>query len=302
MKNHEMVMSIRESQRFEELEKLIAKGQKTFVEVGLALAEIRDLRLFKREYSGFEEYCRKKWGWTRQHAYRLIDAAPVGEGHPLVANERAARELGKVPAAQRGGVVKRIAKAGEPVTAAAIKRHLPPPPMQRRGPDSSPDGGTAKTEVADNESVATKVSPMGDTFSGGEDGTDGAVPPPPGQVVDATGWPVPTQLIPLWQRGNEVQEVLTTLSRLKGLVRSVEEKRDMLYAEMHFSSALAQLEQLWADFKTAKPFAVCPTCQGQVPDQCTLCRGRGLISEFRWNTCVTREDKEFRTKAKTLKR
>ena len=298
MKNHEMVTSIRESQRLAELEKTIGRGQKTFVEVGLALAEIRDVRLYKREYSSFKEYCEKKWGCTKQHAYRLIEAAPVGEGHPLVTNERAARELGKVPTAQRGGLVKRIAKAGEPVTAAAIKRHLPPPPMQRRGADSSPDAGGAKTEAADNEGVAPKESPMGDSFSGGEEGTDGAVPPPPGQVLDATGWPVPTQLIPLWQRGNEVQEVLSNLSRLKGLVRSVEEKRDMLYAEMHFSSALAQLEQLRADFKTAKPFAVCPTCQGQVPDKCTLCRGRGLISEFRWDTCVTREDKEFRFRAK----
>ena len=72
----------------------------------------------------------------------------------------------------------------------------------------------------------------------------------------------------------------------------------MLFAEVQFSSALSQAEQLWTDLKTARPFAVCPTCQGQVPDKCTLCRGRGLISEFRWNTCVTREDKGFRFKAK----
>jgi len=266
MKNHEMVMSIRESQRFAELEKLIAKGQKTFVEVGLALAEIRDLRLYKREYSSFEEYCRKKWGWTRQHAYRLIEAAPVAKCHQLVTNESVARELARVEPTRRAGVVQAIVAEGQPVTAEAIRRHLPPPPMQ---PSGAP--GTAPPTL----------------------------PPPPSQVLDATGWPVPTQLIPLWKRGDEVRKVLTNLSRLKGLVRSVEEKRDMLYAEMHFSSALAQLEQLWADFKTAKPFAVCPTCQGQVPDQCTLCRGRGLISEFRWNTCVTREDKEFRTKAKS---
>jgi hypothetical protein len=85
------------------------------------------------------------------------------------------------------------------------------------------------------------------------------------------------------------------------VLRSAQENRDMLYAEMHFSSALAQAEQLWTDLKTARPFAVCPTCQGQVPEKCTLCRGRGLISEFRWNTCVTREDKEFRSKAKGRK-
>ena len=297
MKNHEVVVRIRDDERLGELEKVIAKGQKTFVEVGLALAEIRDVRLYKREYSGFEEYCRKKWGWTRQHAYRLIEAAPVAKCHQLVTNESVARELARVEPTRRAGVVQEIVEAGQPVTAAEIRRHLPPPPMVRRAADSAVGG----------KSGAPKVSPIGDTFGeggdgrDGTDGTNGAVPPPPGQVLDATGWPVPTQLIPLWQRGDEVQEVLTNLSRLKGLVRSVEEKRDMLYAEMHFSSALAQLEQLWADFKTAKPFAVCPTCQGQVPDQCTLCRGRGLISEFRWNTCVTREDKEFREKAKSGK-
>ena len=123
-------------------------------------------------------------------------------------------------------------------------------------------------------------------------------PPPPSQVLDATGWPVPTQLIPLWNRGGEVQELLTILSRVKGALRTAQDNKDLLFAEVHFSSALSQLDQARYDVKSAKPFAVCPTCQGQVPDKCTLCRGRGLISEFRWNTCVTREDKEFRVRAK----
>jgi uncharacterized ParB-like nuclease family protein len=123
-------------------------------------------------------------------------------------------------------------------------------------------------------------------------------PPPPSQVLDATGWAIPTQLIPLWQRADEVQEMLTSLSRVKGALRAAQENRDKLFAEVNFSSALSQLDQAWTDIKTAKPFAVCPTCQGQVPEKCTLCRGRGLISEHRWNTCVTREDKEFRVRAK----
>jgi hypothetical protein len=262
-------MNVHESKRLEELEKVIARGKQTFVEVGLALAEIRDLRLYKREYGSFREYCQKKWGWERTYAHYIIEGAAVMKALPpkvftIVNTEASARELGKAPAEERVGIVEAIVAEGKAVTAAEIKRRLPPPPMQRRGANGS--GKTA--------------------------------PPPPSQVLDATGWPIPTQLIPLWQRAGEVQEWLTTLSRLKGVLRSAQENRDMLYAEMHFSSALAQAEQLWTDMKTARPFAVCPTCQGQVPDKCTLCRGRGLISEFRWNTCVTREDKEFRSKAK----
>ena len=153
------------------------------------------------------------------------------------------------------------------------ERRLPPPPMQRR----------ASTD-ANGSGDKTAVKPQ--------------LPPPPSQILDGTGWPIPTQLIPLWQRTDEVQEMLTTLSRVKGGLRTAQENRDKLFAEVNFSSALSQLDQAWTDIKTAKPFAVCPTCQGQLPDKCTLCRGRGLISEHRWNTCVTREDKEFRARAK----
>ena len=276
MKNHTQVMSIRESQRLVELEKTIARGKKTFVEVGLALAEIRDLRLYKREYGGFEEYCREKWGWEKAYANHVIRAADVVKSLPdnlatIVATETQARELAKIPAEHRAGVVQAVLDEGKPVTAAEIKKHLPPVPTQ-------PSGALG---------TSRPTSPV-----------VASPPPPPSRVLDGTGWPIPTQLIPLWLRSDEVQEMLTTLSRVKGALRAAQDNQDKLFTEVNFSSALSQLDQAWADIKTAKPFAVCPTCQGQLPDQCALCRGRGLISEHRWNTCVTREDKEFRVKAK----
>ena len=272
-----MMTLLRDDQRLVELEKTIAKGQKTFVEVGLALAEIRDLRLYRREYSGFEEYCRKKWGWTRQHAYRLIECAPIAECNTRVTSIRQAAALAKVEPEHRAGVIQAVVDDGKPLTAKEIKKHLPPPPNGAQG-TARPTHGTARQEPRPT-----------------------LPPPPPSQVLDATGWPVPTQLIPLWQRADEVQEMLTTLSRVKGALRAAQENRDMLFAEVNYSSALSQLDQAWTDIKTAKPFAVCPTCQGQLPDKCTLCRGRGLISEHRWNTCVTREDKDFRAQARQKK-
>ncbi len=249
MKRHELVVRIRDDERLAELEKVIAKGQKTFVDVGLALAEIRASRLYRREYSGFEDYCQRKWGWSASRARQLVASAQVAKSVTIVTlpNEAAARELGKAEPVDRVGVVQAIAAEGRPVTAKEIKRHLPPPP---------------------------------------------------GQVLDATGWPIPTQLIPLWQRAGEVQEMLSAVSRVKGALRAAQENKDLLFAEVNFSSALSHFDQGWYDVKTAKPFAVCPTCQGQLPDKCTLCKGRGLISEHRWNTCVTREDKEFRAQAK----
>ena len=162
------------------------------------------------------------------------------------------------------------------------ERRLPPPPMVRRG--------TEATEATEGENGSSGGTPEARLF-----------PPPPAPMVDETGWPIPTQLIPLWLRSGEVQEMLTTMSRVKGALRTAQENKDKLFTEVNFSSALSHLDQVWADVKTAKPYAVCPACQGQVPDQCTLCRGRGLLSEHRWNACVTREDKEFRIKANAAK-
>jgi hypothetical protein len=294
MQNHERVTLAHDQHRLDELEKTIARGKRTFVEVGLALAEIRQYRLYRGEYSSFSEYCQKKWGWNKSYAYYMIDGAAVVKALPekvstYVDNEATARQLAKAAPEERAGVVEAVVAEGKRVTAKEIKRHLPPPPMVPGDGKNGRNGGGAG---------GARGEEVGKSSGNGRD----LPPPPPTQVLDATGWPIPTQLIPLWQRADEVQEMLTTLSRVKGALRAAQENRDKLFAEVNFSSALSQLDQAWTDIKTAKPFAVCPTCQGQLPDKCTLCRGRGLISEHRWNTCVTREDKEFREKAKSGRR
>ena len=70
-------LSIQEADRFDDLEICIANGLQTFVEVGNALAEIRDARLYRMHYGTFEDYCQKRWGIERRQAYRMMDAAAV---------------------------------------------------------------------------------------------------------------------------------------------------------------------------------------------------------------------------------
>jgi len=111
--------------RLAELETVIERGQRTFVEVGKALAEIRDSRLYKEEFGTFEDYCREKWGWTRVRAYQLIDAAGVAESLPesvkhVLQNDRQAGELSRVEPELRVEVLDRAAESG-PVTAASIR-------------------------------------------------------------------------------------------------------------------------------------------------------------------------------------
>lgn len=63
--------------RLMELETEIENGLRTFVDVGNALLEIRDGRLYRQTFGTFEDYCRERWGFTRMHASRLIGAAEV---------------------------------------------------------------------------------------------------------------------------------------------------------------------------------------------------------------------------------
>ncbi len=77
------VLSAEESQRLQNLEEVIARGQVIqrrqagFIEVGAALAEIRAGRLYRQSYGTFEQYCRARFKMTRMRASQLINAAEV---------------------------------------------------------------------------------------------------------------------------------------------------------------------------------------------------------------------------------
>ncbi|MHB8521892.1 MAG: hypothetical protein ACYDH9_14180 [Limisphaerales bacterium] len=62
----------------------IRTGWESFVDVGAALAQIRGQRLYRQHHKTFEAYCRQKWAYGRQYAYRLIGAAEaVGHLSPI---------------------------------------------------------------------------------------------------------------------------------------------------------------------------------------------------------------------------
>lgn len=88
--------------RLKHLESVIERGQQTFIEVGLALAEIRDSKLYRQDFATFEDYCKERWGWSASRSRRLITSAEavaamqsVPIGTP-VTNEGQARELAKI--------------------------------------------------------------------------------------------------------------------------------------------------------------------------------------------------------------
>jgi hypothetical protein len=64
-----------EQQLLDQSEQTIRVGLGQFVEVGSALIEISDHKLYRVSFDTFEDYCRQQWNLSDDYAYRLINAA-----------------------------------------------------------------------------------------------------------------------------------------------------------------------------------------------------------------------------------
>lgn len=68
-----------EKSRLAACERIITNHLQTYREAGAALAEIRDKRYYRTQFSTFEVYCHVKWEMTKSQANRLIAAAKTVE-------------------------------------------------------------------------------------------------------------------------------------------------------------------------------------------------------------------------------
>ena len=68
-----------QTQELEKCEEIIRKGFGTFLEVGAALAKIRDEKLFLGKCESFDQYWKRELGISRTYAYNLIGSAEVSQ-------------------------------------------------------------------------------------------------------------------------------------------------------------------------------------------------------------------------------
>lgn len=122
-----------EASRLADLEGVIERGLSTFVEVGEALLEIRDARLYRLTHGTWEAYCEDRWQMKRAHAHRLIEASQVAVAMSpfgdIPASEAVAREL--VPVMRQDPVSLPVVmaaaqeRAGDrPLTAADVRAEV----------------------------------------------------------------------------------------------------------------------------------------------------------------------------------
>lgn len=101
---------------------------------------------------------------------------------------------------------------------------------------------------------------------------------------DPVGRSIPDHLWPLFDRAEEVGELLRAISKVKGTIQTATDDGDPLFADCAAQQTVAALETAYAGIKATLPIYVCPWCGGTLSRDCAGCSGRGALGEFRWRT------------------
>jgi hypothetical protein len=127
-----------------------------------------------------------------------------------------------------------------------------------------------------------KTQPRGRMREPGED--DGEPPPDPDDIpmepagpVDKTGRPVEGKVAEAFARRQEIQDLMTAVSKVKTTVLKAVEAKDPLYADLNPSRFEAEANSLHHQLRSAMPYARCGYCRAA---GCRACLGRGWLGEF----------------------
>ncbi len=269
-----------EQDRFNVLEKACIEGRNVFYIVGMALTEIKQRRFYEAKgFKKFEEYA-ESIGYTKRHCNQLIiDVDAINSLPPalreLVKSASAARELARIPASLRAAVVEAASEGKKKAaTHTAIKKHSPPPPRPKpkaKGSSTPPPRSKASAKGSKQAAATLQAGPK-----------------------DETGLAIPEECKALWDRGVDAQELLTYMRAVVMKLEQYRNTKDKLFVECDFQGTITHLENAIIDIKRAKPYAICPTCNGKLAEECSTCRERGFVSEFYWKNFVPEETRKLR--------
>ena len=116
----------------------------------------------------------------------------------------------------------------------------------------------------------------------------------PEKREDRTGYAIPESILFDWERAEETAaRMLRSISDTRSELRRALEEQDLIYREIT-TTTLADLNNAYASLKCVRPYAVCSSCAGHNRAKCSLCQGRGFLSEFAWGMFVPAEIKKMR--------
>ena len=239
--------------RLRECEDKIDRSLRSFVDIGDALLEIRESRLYRDEHTTFERYCQERWNITKSRANQLISASRLVQNLEssdsagvLPSSESVARELQRVEGTRVGDVWNRVV-------------------------ETAPVG-------SNNEAVVT-ARHVRETI---EQLTTGTTPRPPtdGSLRDADGAEIPECVVPEHETGLELGRVAAEVSQVAAKVRHMEGRRGMALVSHQEIGRL--LQQVHEEIRFGAFHVVCPGCfgTGAIFDgtPCTNCRETGYLN------------------------
>lgn len=248
------------------LDALMQRGEEWALEIGQLLRVIQEKQFYHDwGFKSLKSYLESTYGISRSRGYQLIEYAKVMESLPeKVSTMVDTFETAEVVTERHARVLSDVPEKDRAKVLADAAE--------------SPDGVTIESL----QTSLRNVSPLKQVNE----------PPRP---RDHTGWALPESVLPLWHRQQAVKDMLKSLGSLRGTIRRVMEAgNDSLFRECDVHAMLTHCDNLHAQLKLAVPYAVCPYCHGITLKECQSCKGRGVMSQFRWDHTVPEEMKQMR--------
>lgn len=121
--------------------------------------------------------------------------------------------------------------------------------------------------------------------------------------LDSTGYPITKECAGIWVRKQEIQDLMTQISKVKNRISEGHNTGDPLFMPIK-AFIKTHLEGAYYCLAQSKPYAVCTQCQGHPninKEPCSFCSGTGMISEHAYTTQVPAEIKAIRQKSNSKK-
>jgi hypothetical protein len=252
-----------ERNRLTGLEAIIQTGLRTFTEVGNALAEIRDSRLYRETHPNFAAYCRERWKISPQHAHRLAKASEVAENlemEPIGSKpetEAQVRPLTRLPPEERAPAWQEAVEEakGEQPTGRQVEE------VVTRRQDRKP---------AETVQVTRIPSPVDD--------------PGPDHVSDlrdAIGVRVPLGLMPVFRLSDELESVSRAWGKEAGRIETLFAGSSGI-GELTVDAIKGRIKELQSVLRLGRPYTLCPACDPGMP--CRRCNGTGWLTKVGYDS------------------
>lgn len=257
-------LSVAEKQTLVACEADIEKGATLMC---VAIAKIRDGKLYRGEYGTFEDYMRLRWNKSRcqgikaaNHGEVVLNLTAENVRNPNI-SEHAAEVIHDLPPAEQAKVVEAVVKDGKKPTAKAVAE--------------------AKEELTSKGKISGGVTFNTAEIEAADEAEEQAKP----AMKDCLGREVPEHLREQCSNAQKISHVCKDIGDAATLVRKLKGEPGAEFVSVDaFSQPLTALRK---ELSSQRYWTACPRCDGS---GCQFCDKAGWLPESRKGT-LSAEDK-----------